>query len=877
MKTEAAPVRLADYRPPEFLIETVALAFQLDEAKTVVRATLRLAPNGSARDLTLNGDELTLISVALDGAPLSAARITATPQSLTVRGVPAKPFTLEIVTELDPAANTKLMGLYRSNGTWCTQCEAEGFRRITYFLDRPDVLAVYTVRIEAPRKLAPLLLSNGNPVEAGDIAGTDRHYAVWHDPFPKPSYLFAMVAGDLGALSDTFTTMSGRSVALNIYCEHGKEARCAYAMEALKRSMRWDETAFGREYDLDVFNIVAVSDFNMGAMENKGLNVFNDKYVLAAPETATDVDYAFVEGVIAHEYFHNWTGDRITCRDWFQLCLKEGLTVYRDQEFSADMRSRPVKRIADVRTLHARQFPEDAGPLAHPVRPETYHEINNFYTPTVYEKGAEVVRMLKLVLGEEAFRVGMDLYFQRHDGQAVTIEDFLAAFADASGADLSQFKLWYSQAGTPEVVANGIFDPNRKTYTLTLTQSCPPTPGQAVKHPMVIPVRFGLVGQNGADLAIERVTGGKVNGDVIHLDQAQQTFVFHDVPARPVPSLLRGFSAPVRLAMDTPRDDLLFLLRTDADPFNRWQSAQTLATRTLIEGTDATKRGERAAIDAALVDALAEVAEDEKLEPAFRAQVLSLPTEADVSREIGRDVDPDAIAAARTAVRRAIASRIGDRLAGLVDRLKTPGAYAPDAASAGRRALANAALDLIVAGGDAGAVGRVVERYETADNMTDRSAAVGILVAAALPEREAVLADFYQRFRDNPLVLDKWLAFEASVPAPETLDRVRALLAHPAFSIANPNRVRSLVGTFAGANQTQFNRLDGAGYDFLAGFVVDLDRRNPQTAARLLVSFRSWRALESRRRVLAESALQRVAQVTDLSRDTRDIVSRTLA
>jgi aminopeptidase N len=877
MKTDTAPVRLEDYRPPDFLVDAVHLNFDLDLGRTLVTARLTLRARDRAHDLVLAGDEVKLVSIALNGALLARDRYDATASVLTVRDVPQEAFILEIVTALDPAANTKLMGLYRSGGTWCTQCEAEGFRRITYFLDRPDVLAVYTTRIEAPKAAAPLLLSNGNPVEAGEIAGSERHYAVWHDPFPKPSYLFAMVAGDLGVLNDTFTTMSGRSVALNIYCEHGKEARCAYAMGALKRSMRWDETAFGREYDLDVFNIVAVSDFNMGAMENKGLNVFNDKYVLAAPETATDIDYAFVEGVIAHEYFHNWTGDRITCRDWFQLCLKEGLTVYRDQEFSSDMRSRPVKRIADVRTLHARQFPEDAGPLAHPVRPETYHEINNFYTPTVYEKGAEVVRMLKLVLGDTGFRAGMNLYFERHDGQAVTIEDFLAAFADATSADLSQFELWYSQAGTPEVTARGVYDPRQKIYTLALAQSCPPTPGQGVKKPMHIPVRFGLVGQNGDDLAVERATGGRIEGDVIHLTEASQTIVFHDVSSRPVPSMLRGFSAPVRLAVDTPATDLLFLLRADADPFNRWQAAQTLAMRTLIAGTQASARGVPAEVDSALIDALADVAENDALEAAFRAQVLQLPGEADIAREIGRDVDPDAIAEARKTVRSEVARRVGGRLAALTDRLTNNETFSPDAASAGRRALANAALDLRVANGDRDAVARVVERYRRADNMTDRSAALGILVGAALPGRTAALADFYERYRDDALVLDKWLMFEASAPAPETLPRVRSLLSHPAFSIANPNRVRALLGTFAGGNQTQFNRADGAGYDFLADFVVDLDRRNPQTAARLLVCFRSWRALEGKRRALAERALRRVAEVTDLSTDTRDIVTRTLA
>jgi aminopeptidase N len=876
-KDEKAPVRLVDYRPPDFAIETVALDISLDPTATRATARLTLRPNSSsAGTLTLVGDELTLVSVLIDGAALPGARYEATPEKLVISEVPAHPFRLEIVTELNPTANTKLMGLYRSSGAYCTQCEAEGFRRITYFLDRPDVLSVYTTRIEAPRRDAPILLANGNLVESGD-AGGGRHYAIWHDPFPKPSYLFAMVAGDLGVVADEFTTMSGRKVALRIYCEHGKEARCAYAMESLKHSMRWDETAFGREYDLDIFMIVAVSDFNMGAMENKGLNVFNDKYVLADLDTATDGDFAHVEGVIAHEYFHNWTGNRITCRDWFQLCLKEGLTVFRDQEFSADMRSRPVKRIADVRTLQSRQFPEDAGPLAHPVRPEIYHEINNFYTPTVYEKGAEVVRMLKTVLGPTGFRAGMDLYFERHDGQAVTIEDFLAAFADATGADLAQFKLWYSQAGTPEVIAKGSYDSRRRSFTLTLGQTCPPTPGQAVKQPLHIPVRFGLVGPNGEDLAFEAVEGARVENDVIHLTEASQTIIFKGVSTRPVPSLLRGFSAPVRLSTDLSPTDLLFLLRTDADPFNRWQTAQMLAVRNLVAATGAIAHGKPVALDERFIDALGEVAADETIEPAFRAQVLQLPGEADIAREIGRDVDPDAIFAARNRLRATIAERIGGKLAAVSDRLRSSEPFSPDAAQAGRRALANATLDLAVANADRHAIDRVVKRFADADNMTDRLAALAILTSSALDERRAALDTFYERYRDDPLVLDKWLSLEAMTPAPATLDRVRALLDHPAFSISNPNRIRALVGAFASGNQTQFNRADGAGYEFLADFVLDLDRRNPQTAARLLVSFRSWRALEQSRRTLAEKALRRIAAADHLSADVGDIITRTLA
>jgi len=878
MASETAPVRLVDYRVPDFLIDTVELDFHLDPKATQVKSRLAVRPNTEGvADLTLVGDELKLVSVTLDGKPLEAGAYNATSDSLVIRNVPSAPFTLEVEVEIDPSTNTKLMGLYRTGAAYCTQCEAEGFRRITYFLDRPDVLAVYTTRIEALKAEAPVLLANGNPQQSGDIPGTDRHFAIWHDPFPKPSYLFALVAGDLGVITDRFTTMSGRDVELRIYCEHGKEERCAYAMNALKRSMRWDETAFGREYDLDIFVIVAVSDFNMGAMENKGLNVFNDKYVLADPDTATDTDFANVEGVIAHEYFHNWTGNRITCRDWFQLCLKEGLTVFRDQEFSSDMRSRPVKRIADVRTLQARQFPEDAGPLAHPVRPEIYYEINNFYTATVYEKGAEIVRMLKTILGEDGFRKGMDLYFDRHDGQAVTIEDFLSAFHDATGVDLAQFHLWYSQSGTPEVVARGSYDPKQKTYSLSLKQNCPPTPGQTTKKPMHIPLRFGLVGPNGDDLSFSDATGARVEDNVIHLTEAEQTVVFSGVSSLPVPSLIRGFSAPVRLSVDLSPSDLLFLLRTDSDPFNRWQAAQTFAIRDLVARTGAKVRGEALDTNEPFIDALGEVAEADALEPAFRAQILQLPGEADIAREIGRNVDPDAIARARAELRISMAGRIGGRLAVLFDSLQSKTAFSTDAASAGRRALANAALDLMVANRDRAAIERVVARYRNADNMTDRLGALSIMAHAPLDERLPALADFEERYRNDPLVLDKWFALEASVPAPETLDRVRALMEHPAFSPSNPNRIRALIGSFASGNQTQFNRADGAGYDFLIDFLRDLDRRNPQTTARLLISFRSWRALETGRRNRAEAALKRLDAVGNLSTDARDIVARMLA
>ena len=876
MKTEDTQIRLKDYRPPDFAIDTVHLDFRLAPRATAVTATLALRPTGGSSELKLDGDELTLVSIAIDGESLDPARYQVSADGLVISEVPDQPFELKITTEIDPTGNTKLMGLFRSGGTYCTQCEAEGFRRITYFLDRPDVLSVYTTRIEAPVSEAPVLLANGNMIDSGQVEGSDRHFAVWHDPFPKPAYLFAVVGGDLGLITDRFTTASGRAVELRIYCEHGKQDQCAYAMDALKRSMRWDEQAYGREYDLDIFMIVAVSDFNMGAMENKGLNIFNDQLVLADPETATDLDFARVEAVIAHEYFHNWTGNRITCRDWFQLCLKEGLTVYRDQEFTADMRSRPVKRIADVRALRARQFPEDASPLAHPVRPQTYSEISNFYTPTVYEKGAEVIRMLRAIVGQDGFRAGMDLYFERHDGEAVTIEDFVAAFSDASNTDLEQFMLWYRQAGTPVVAARGRYDRRARTYTLDLEQSCPPTPGQAVKQAMHIPVRFGLIGPNGEEASFEAARGASIDGDIIHLTQERQSIVFEGVASRPVPSLMRGFSAPVRLMSDFTGSDLLFLLRADSDPFSRWQAAQTIGTDTLKQGAVQAARREPIDVDPEFVDALVEIAENEDIESAFRAQILQLPGEADIAREIGRDVDPDAIAASRNHLRARIADRAGERLLRIHQAQPGGGPYSPDAEAAGRRALANTALDLATANGEVSALRRTVEAFHSADNMTARAGALAILAAGAFAERVAALETFFQRYQDNPLVLDKWLMFEAMVPAHETLDRVRALIDHPVFSLTNPNRVRALIGSFANANQTQFNRRDGAGYDFLADFVIGLDARNPQTAARLLVSFRSWRALESGRRGLAERALKRVAERDGLSPDVRDIVTRTL-
>ena len=881
MRTEqSVPIRLENYRPPDWLVETVDLDVSLDPTATRVRAALRLKPNPKAAapaPLVLDGDGLELVSLKLDGEALASDRYVAAPDVLTIAQPPQRPFTLEIETVVDPSANTQLMGLYRSGPTYCTQCEAEGFRRITYYPDRPDVMAVFTTRIEADKAECPVLLANGNLVASGDVPDSKRHFAVWHDPFPKPSYLFALVGGDLAHIEDKFRTMSGRDVVLRIFVEHGNEDRSAYAMDALKRSMRWDEERFGREYDLDIFMVVAVSTFNMGAMENKGLNVFNDKYVLASTDTATDADYMGIEAVIAHEYFHNWTGNRITCRDWFQLCLKEGLTVFRDQEFRADQNSRAVERIRNVRGLRAMQFVEDAGPLAHPVRPNVYREINNFYTATVYEKGAEVVRMIQTLLGVQDFRKGMDLYFERHDGEAATVEQFVQCFADASGTDLSQLMLWYSQAGTPEVVVSGRHDARTKTFSMEIAQTVPPTPGQPTKEPMLIPIAVGLVGRDGNDLPLKLAGGASVERGILSLRKSSEVFVFEDVAEPPVMSLNHNFSAPVRVVANLTGDDLRFLAAHDRDPFNRWQAVQSLATRLLVDNVAAIRTGGATRRDDGLLEALAAILDDASLEPAFVSLALTLPSEADIAREIARDVDPDAIFVARSALRDAVGQHLGAALQDCYRRLTDAGPYRPDAAGAGRRALRNTCLDLMVAARARGAVALAAQQYRDADNMTDRMAALTALSLRDVPERAEAIDDLYERYQANALVVDKWLSLQASIPEPATVTRVMALTSHPAFSMRNPNRVRALFGAFAMSNQTQLNRPDGAGYDLLTDTVLALDSKNPQVAARLLTALKSWRVLESGRRAQAEKALRKVAAQPSLSRDVSDIVSRALA
>jgi aminopeptidase N len=872
-------VHLEDYRPTDFVLERVDLTFELDPKETKVEARLifhRREGASPSAPLVLDGDELTMTGLLLDQEEIPAALYDALDDTLTIRGLPESvPFEITVTTLLSPETNTKLMGLYRTSNVYCTQCEAEGFRRITYFPDRPDVLAVYTVNIIADKATAPLLLSNGNYLGGADM-GDGRHFASWFDPHPKPSYLFALVAGDLGVVEDEFITASGREVALKIYVEHGKEPRAAYAMGALKRAMKWDEEVFDREYDLDIFMIVAVSDFNMGAMENKGLNVFNDKYVLADPETATDADYANIEAIIAHEYFHNWTGNRITCRDWFQLCLKEGLTVYRDHEFSADMRSRTVKRIAEVRHLKSEQFPEDAGPLAHPVRPTQYREINNFYTTTVYEKGSEVTRMIATILGRDLFKKGMDLYFDRHDGQAVTIEDFITCFEEASGRDLGQFSLWYHQAGTPLVTASGSYDTAKQTFTLALEQTVPPTPGQSAKRPMHIPLRMGLLLQDGGEAIATAVSGADVTGDAVHLTERKQTVVFSGIPSRPVPSFNRGFSAPINLHIEQSAEDRALIARNEADLFARWQALNAMALDNLVKATDEARRAQPITCDDSLVEGLLAAAGDDRLEAAFRSQVLSLPSEADIAREIGRDNDPDAIQTGRQALLSAIATSGRPTFARLAEEMAVSGPFRPDATSAGRRALRNAALSYLVYGDDRPE--KAASAFHSSNNMTDLSLALTLL-AHRFPDAEETveaLAAFKKRFADNALVIDKWFAIQATIPGPATLDRVKALMSDPLFNASNPNRVRSLVGTFAFSNATGFNRADGEGYRFLARQILDVDPRNPQLAARILTSMRSWRSLEQVRADHARNALKEIAAASNLSADVSDIVERML-
>jgi aminopeptidase N len=877
MTTPPGTVRRADYTPPPFLIETVDLVVELGKETTDVVARLAVRRNPAAvsrpADLVLDGKKMELVSVRLDGRP---ANHEVTAGSLTLRGVPDG-FSLDIRTRLRPQDNTELTGLYKSRDLFCTQCEAEGFRRITYFLDRPDVMARYTTRIVADRALAPVLLSNGNLVDSGALED-GRHFAQWEDPFPKPSYLFALVAGPLECLEDRFTTRSGRVVTLRIYVRPGDVGRCGHAMESLKQSMKWDEEVYGLEYDLDTFMIVAIDDFNMGAMENKGLNVFNSKLVLANPETATDLDYHSIEAVVAHEYFHNWTGNRVTCRDWFQLSLKEGLTVFRDQQFSADMGSAADARIDDVRRLRASQFPEDAGPMAHPVRPDSYIEINNFYTATVYQKGAEVVRMMHTLLGPERYRKGIDLYFQRHDGQAVTCDDFAKAMEDASGVDLTQFRLWYAQAGTPDVRVEGRYDPAGKRYTLTVGQHLRPTPGQPGKKPMHIPLAVGLLDGAGRDLPLrlagEAAAGGTTR--VLDVRTARDVFVFEDVPEKPVPSLLRGFSAPVKL--DAPRsdDELTFLMAHDSDPFARWEAGQQLGARLILGLVEARNGGRPMDVPDHFVDAIRRTLDDQRLDRSFIADAVTLPGLAFLG-ELMPEIDIEGLWAAQQRVRSVLADRLADRWSSVYDANHATGPYRFTPAEVGRRRLRSIALSYLSADRGDTARQRALVYFENAGNMTESIAGLTVLAELGGTEGEAALAAFHERWKGEALVLDKWFAIQARTPTAGTLDRVKGLVEHPSYDRRNPNRVYSLIGAFASGNPVQFHQAGGAGYRFLADQVLATDKLNPQIAARLIGPLGSWRRYDKDRQALMRRELQRIVAEPGLSRDVFEIVSKSLA
>ena len=886
-------ILLSDYQPPVCLIDSVELTFELDPHATVVSSRITMQRNPARTDgaaLVLDGEALELLAVAIDGAPLGAPDFAQTATSLTLRRVPER-FVLEIKTRIAPAANTSLMGLYVSNGNYFTQCEAEGFRKITYFPDRPDVMALYTVTLIADKAKVPVLLSNGNCVARKNL-GDGRHMAKWVDPFRKPSYLFALVAGNLAKLEETIKTRRDKKKLLQIYVEPRDLPKTQHAMDSLIHSIRWDEARYGLELDLDQYMIVAVGDFNMGAMENKGLNVFNTKYVLADAATATDADYDGIESVIAHEYFHNWTGNRVTCRDWFQLSLKEGLTVFRDQEFSMDMTGTPsgraVRRIGDVRVLRAAQFPEDAGPMAHPVRPDSYMEISNFYTVTIYEKGAEVVRMVQTMFGRDGFRKGMDLYFKRHDGQAVTCDDFFAAMADANAAPLNplslsaferaQFKRWYSQAGTPRLRAQGHYDAKSRTYTLRAQQSCPATPGQPEKQPFAIPLTLALLGKDGKPMTLtlagETTPRGKQA--TILCTGVDNVLVFEGIGEAPVPSLLREFSAPIVLDYDYSDADLTFLLAKDADAFNRWEAGQRLFMRILTALAGKAAAGAPLVVSAAVIKAFRAVLTAPKLDASFKAEALSLPSEITIAEQM-EVVDPGAIHAARVFVRRTLAATCRRELLATWKGNAVKGAYKPDPVSAGKRSLQGLALGLLMELDESEVVRLAAQQFQDAGNMTDRMNALAALMLSAKPERAAALAGFYDQYREEAPVVDKWFALQAGARGTDTLTHVQALMQHEAFSVRNPNKVRALVGTFCHGNAAGFHAADGSGYRFWAERVLELDVLNPQIAARLARAAAQWKKLEPARRALLKAQLERVAAHGGLSKDTTEVVTKSLA
>ncbi len=885
MRTEQPKmIYLKDYQAPDYLIDETHLTFELFDDHSLVHAQLVMRRNpergAGLPPLVLDGELMELLGVKLDDTDLTADQYQLAADSLTLQPR-SDAFTVDTSVRIHPETNTALEGLYKSTGMFCTQCEAEGFRKITYYLDRPDVMSRFTTTLIADQQQYPILLSNGNPVGNGPQED-GRHWATWEDPFKKPAYLFALVAGDLWCVEDSFTTQSGRDVALRIYVEPENIDKCAHAMTSLKKSMRWDEEAYGREYDLDIFMIVAVNDFNMGAMENKGLNIFNSSAVLARAETATDAAHQRVEAIVAHEYFHNWSGNRVTCRDWFQLSLKEGFTVYRDAGFSADMHSPTVKRIQDVAYLRTHQFAEDAGPMAHAVRPDSFIEISNFYTLTVYEKGSEVVGMLHTLLGAEGFRKGSDLYFERHDGQAVTCDDFIRAMEDANGVQLNQFKRWYSQAGTPRLQVSEHFDAQARTYSLTLRQSCPATPDKVEKLPFVIPVALGLLDASGQELPLRLADEATAVGTsrVLAVTDAEQTFTFVDIAEQPLPSLLRGFSAPVKLSFPYSRDQLMFLMQHDTDGFNRWDAGQQLSVQVLQEMIGQYQRGESLAMDSRLLTALTSVLDNTELDPAMVAEMLSLPSEAYLA-EISEVADVDAIHAAREFARKQLADGLFDGLWARYQanrEVSRSTAYVAEKEHFARRALQNIALSYLMLSERPEVLAATLEQYDACDNMTERLTALAVLINSPFEaEKARALQAFAEHFKDNPLVMDQWFSVQAASGLPGGLARVKALMQHPAFTLKNPNKVRALIGAFAGQNLINFHAADGSGYRFLADLVIELNALNPQIASRQLSPLTRWRKYDSKRQALMKAELERILASGPLSSDVYEVVSKSLA
>jgi len=882
-------IHLKDYQVPDFLIDKTDLHVTLDPRETRVRARLSIRRNPAskvpAQTLVLDGQEMVLESVSIDGRVLSDSEYQASAESLTIANV-ADTFLLETVVRIDPESNTSLEGLYKSRTMYCTQCEAEGFRKITYYLDRPDVLSEFTTTIVGSQSDFPVLLSNGNQVDSGELDG-GLHYATWHDPFRKPAYLFALVGGALDVIEDSFTTRSGREVALKIFVESKDLDKCGHAMRSLKNSMRWDEDVYGREYDLDIFMIVAVDDFNMGAMENKGLNIFNTSCVLAKPETTTDAGFQRVEAVVAHEYFHNWSGNRVTCRDWFQLSLKEGFTVFRDSQFSADMNSATVKRVEDVSFLRTMQFAEDGGPMSHPVRPPSFIEISNFYTLTIYEKGAEVVRMIHTLLGAENFREGSDLYFQRHDGEAATIENFITAMEDASGRDLTQFTRWYSQAGTPLVSATDSFDENTGVYSLTFRQSCPATPEATAeeKQPFLIPIALGLLGDAG-NLTVKR-QGQPIDAEtsdnthaVLELTDSEQTFHFENLPERPIPVLLRGFSAPIKLDYDYSRKQLMAIMSRDADGFSRWDACQNLALAVIEDGIHAYRADKAIVVDDLLIEAFRSILGDSSLDEAMVALMLQLPTEAFVS-EVSDVVDVEAIHQSRQAIRRQVATALCTELLAAYEATNNNQPFSTSADAIAERSLKNIALSYLVHGNIEGALDLAQQQLKSASNMTDEMAALTCIVNSsareAAPLAQESLVEFYDRWQHESLVVNQWLVVQATCVLPGGLGRVKQLMENSAFDIKNPNKVRSLIGGFCSNNSTNFHVKDGSGYQFLANQIITLNKLNPQIASRLLVPLTKWHKYDEARQSMMRSALQRIMEEPELSKDVYEVVSKSLS